>query len=94
VSISRDRSVKVYDVLGFDMIMMMKLPYTPGTAEWIFKVGSSRRLQYEPCGVACVPHFLVPVVQQDLTTVEIAGSYKAAPVLASCIGTVQHIFSC
>jgi peptidylprolyl isomerase domain and WD repeat-containing protein 1 len=42
VSISRDRSVKVYDVLGFDMIMMMKLPYTPGTAEWIFKVGSSR----------------------------------------------------
>jgi hypothetical protein len=38
VSISRDRSVKVYDVLGFDMIMMMKLPYTPGTAEWIFKV--------------------------------------------------------
>ncbi|KAF6247042.1 hypothetical protein COO60DRAFT_1649696 [Scenedesmus sp. NREL 46B-D3] len=31
------RSVKVYDVLGFDMIVMMKLPYTPGAAEWIFK---------------------------------------------------------
>ncbi|WIA40575.1 hypothetical protein OEZ86_013916 [Tetradesmus obliquus] len=41
VSISRDRSVKVYDVLGFDMIMMMKLPYTPGTAEWIFKKGDA-----------------------------------------------------
>jgi hypothetical protein len=34
----------VYDVLGFDMIVMMKLPYTPGTAEWIFKVRSSRLL--------------------------------------------------
>jgi hypothetical protein len=38
VSISRDRSVKVFDVVGFDMIMMMKLPYTPGVAEWVFKV--------------------------------------------------------
>ncbi|KAF6258211.1 hypothetical protein COO60DRAFT_1295463 [Scenedesmus sp. NREL 46B-D3] len=41
VSISRDRSVKVYDVLGFDMIVMMKLPYTPGAAEWIFKKGDA-----------------------------------------------------
>jgi peptidylprolyl isomerase domain and WD repeat-containing protein 1 len=38
VSISRDRTVKVFDVVGFDMIMMMKLTYTPGTAEWVFKV--------------------------------------------------------
>lgn len=42
VSISRDRTVKVFDVVGFDMIMMMKLPYTPGTAEWVFKVRSDR----------------------------------------------------
>jgi peptidylprolyl isomerase domain and WD repeat-containing protein 1 len=38
VSISRDRTVKVFDVVGFDMILMMKLPYTPGVAEWVFKV--------------------------------------------------------
>jgi hypothetical protein len=38
VSISRDRTGKVFDVLGFDMIMMMKLPYTPGVAEWTYKV--------------------------------------------------------
>eukprot|EP00775_Hariotina_reticulata_P004271 gene4271-4523_t len=32
---------KVFDVLGFDMIMMMKLPYTPGVAEWIYKKGDA-----------------------------------------------------
>lgn len=41
VSISRDRTVKVFDVVGFDMIMMMKLTYTPGTAEWVFKKGDA-----------------------------------------------------
>lgn len=38
VSISRDRTVKVFDVVGYDMIVMMKLQYTPGCAEWVFKV--------------------------------------------------------
>jgi peptidylprolyl isomerase domain and WD repeat-containing protein 1 len=38
VSISRDRTAKVFDVVGFDMIMMMKLTFTPGVAEWVFKV--------------------------------------------------------
>eukprot|EP00879_Flechtneria_rotunda_P025969 GHRR01027634.1.p1 GENE.GHRR01027634.1~~GHRR01027634.1.p1 ORF type:complete len:171 (+),score=45.70 GHRR01027634.1:718-1230(+) len=41
VSISHDRTVKVYDVVGFDMIMMLKLPYTPGVAEWVFKKGDA-----------------------------------------------------
>jgi hypothetical protein len=40
VSISRDGTVKVFDVLTFDMIVMMKLPYVPGVAEWLVKVGS------------------------------------------------------
>jgi hypothetical protein len=58
VSISRDRSVKVYDVLGFDMIMMMKLPYTPGTAEWIFKVrGSWCEVYCKVHGVKCTVYF-------------------------------------
>jgi len=38
VSISRDGTVKVFDVLTFDMIVMMKLPYVPGVAEWVIKV--------------------------------------------------------
>ena len=42
--------MKVFDVVGFDMIMMMKLPYTPGVAEWVFKVRAlevqSSKVQY------------------------------------------------
>lgn len=41
VSISRDRTAKVFDVVGFDMIMMMKLTFTPGVAEWVFKKGDA-----------------------------------------------------
>eukprot|EP00878_Enallax_costatus_P002186 GHUV01002357.1.p1 GENE.GHUV01002357.1~~GHUV01002357.1.p1 ORF type:complete len:625 (+),score=138.92 GHUV01002357.1:201-2075(+) len=41
VSLSHDRSVKVFDVVGFDMIMMMKLNYTPGVAAWIYKKGDA-----------------------------------------------------
>lgn len=42
VSISRDATVKVFDVLTFDMIAMMKLPYVPGVAEFIIKKGDAR----------------------------------------------------
>jgi peptidylprolyl isomerase domain and WD repeat-containing protein 1 len=42
VSISRDGTVKVFDVLTFDMIVMMKLAYVPGVAEWLIKVGGGR----------------------------------------------------
>lgn len=38
-SISRDGSVKVFDVLSFDMMAMMALPYVPSCCDWIFKVG-------------------------------------------------------
>lgn len=44
VSLSRDRTVKVFDVIGFDMIVMMKLDYTPGVAEWIFKASGCQPL--------------------------------------------------
>jgi hypothetical protein len=35
--------MQVYDVLNFDMIVMLRLPYVPGVCEWIYKVsrGSS-----------------------------------------------------
>ncbi|MEW5307627.1 MAG: hypothetical protein WDW36_010006 [Sanguina aurantia] len=42
VSISRDQTVKVYDVASFDMIVMLKLPYIPGCVEWVFKKGEAQ----------------------------------------------------
>lgn len=39
-------SLQVYDVLNFDMIVMLRLPYTPGCAEWISKVRV-----WERCGI-------------------------------------------
>ncbi|GBF99133.1 peptidyl-prolyl cis-trans isomerase [Raphidocelis subcapitata] len=41
-SVSRDGTVKVFDVLTFDMIVMMKLPYVPGVVEWLVKPGDAR----------------------------------------------------
>ncbi|CAN6455359.1 unnamed protein product [Victoria cruziana] len=38
-TISNDRSVKIYDVVNYDMMVMMRLPYTPGTVEWVYKHG-------------------------------------------------------
>lgn len=37
-SISHDRSVKVFDIRTLDMMAMLRLPFTPSCAEWIFKV--------------------------------------------------------
>ncbi len=33
-----DMYPQVYDVLNFDMIVMLRLPYVPGCCEWIYKV--------------------------------------------------------
>ncbi|GAX76906.1 hypothetical protein CEUSTIGMA_g4352.t1 [Chlamydomonas eustigma] len=41
MSWSRDRTAKVYDVLNFDMIVMLRLTYTPGCADWISKKGEA-----------------------------------------------------
>lgn len=38
-SASSDKSLKVFDVLNFDMVDMMKLDYTPSVIEWIHKPG-------------------------------------------------------
>ena len=32
---SEDKSLKIYNVLAFNMINMMKLPFVPGVCEWI-----------------------------------------------------------
>uniref|UniRef100_A0A7S3QTC1 peptidylprolyl isomerase n=1 Tax=Dunaliella tertiolecta TaxID=3047 RepID=A0A7S3QTC1_DUNTE len=41
-SLSRDKTVKVYDVLNFDMIVMIRTPFVPGCVQWIFKRGEAR----------------------------------------------------
>ncbi|XP_077230286.1 cyclophilin71 isoform X2 [Tasmannia lanceolata] len=38
-TISNDRSVKIYDVVNYDMMVMMRLPFIPGTVEWVYKQG-------------------------------------------------------
>ncbi|KAL5974606.1 cytochrome P450 monooxygenase 71 [Asimina triloba] len=38
-TISNDRSVKIYDVVNYDMMFMMRLPFVPGAIEWVYKPG-------------------------------------------------------
>ncbi|XVF69132.1 hypothetical protein PTKIN_Ptkin11bG0056200 [Pterospermum kingtungense] len=38
-TISNDHSVKVYDVVNYDMMVMLRVPYVPGAVEWVYKRG-------------------------------------------------------
>lgn len=38
-TISSDRSVKIYDVVNYDMMAMIRLPFIPGAVEWVYKQG-------------------------------------------------------
>ncbi|KAJ8749903.1 hypothetical protein K2173_013818 [Erythroxylum novogranatense] len=38
-TISDDSSVKIYDVVNYDMMAMIRLPFVPGAAEWVYKQG-------------------------------------------------------
>ncbi|KAF6168375.1 hypothetical protein GIB67_018215 [Kingdonia uniflora] len=38
-TISSDQSVKIYDVVNYDMMVMIRLPFVPGTIEWVYKQG-------------------------------------------------------
>ncbi|CAG0891986.1 unnamed protein product [Darwinula stevensoni] len=40
-SIAEDKAVKVFDVVNFDMINMMKLDYSPHCCEWIHRAGDA-----------------------------------------------------
>ncbi|GLC33697.1 Peptidylprolyl isomerase [Pleodorina starrii] len=42
VTLSRDRTVKIFDVLNFDLIVMLRLSFTPGCAAWIYKKGEAK----------------------------------------------------
>lgn len=41
-TISDDRSVKIYDVVNYDMMVMMRLPFVAGAVEWVFKHGDAK----------------------------------------------------
>ncbi|MCL7050495.1 hypothetical protein MKW94_027772 [Papaver nudicaule] len=38
-TISNDKSVKIYDVVNYDMMVMVRLPFVPGAVEWVYKQG-------------------------------------------------------
>lgn len=38
-TISSDQSVKIYDVVNYDMMVMLRLPFVPGAVEWVYKQG-------------------------------------------------------
>ncbi|XP_028401226.1 peptidylprolyl isomerase domain and WD repeat-containing protein 1-like [Dendronephthya gigantea] len=40
-SVANDKSLKVFDVVNFDMINMMKIGYEPGQCEWIYSRGAA-----------------------------------------------------
>lgn len=40
-STALDKSLKVFDVINFDMINMLRLAYVPGQCEWIFPPGAA-----------------------------------------------------
>ena len=41
-TISDDQSVKIYDVVNYDMMVMMRLPYVAGAVEWVFRHGDAK----------------------------------------------------
>mmetsp|Transcript_12389 Transcript_12389/g.34796 ORF Transcript_12389/g.34796 Transcript_12389/m.34796 type:complete len:620 (-) Transcript_12389:303-2162(-) len=41
-SISKDKTVKIFDVASFDLIVMLKLEFVPEAAEWIFEKGQAQ----------------------------------------------------
>lgn len=38
-TISNDPFIKIYDVVNYDMMFMMRLPYVPGAVEWVYRQG-------------------------------------------------------
>ncbi|KAL2608859.1 hypothetical protein R1flu_027432 [Riccia fluitans] len=40
-TISTDHAAKIYDVVNYDMMAMLKLQFVPGAIEWVYKVGDA-----------------------------------------------------
>ncbi|KAJ7947957.1 putative Peptidyl-prolyl cis-trans isomerase [Quillaja saponaria] len=43
-TISNDSSVKIYDVVNYDMMVMIRLPFVPGSIEWVYKQGDVKAM--------------------------------------------------
>ncbi|KAF4385461.1 hypothetical protein G4B88_005793 [Cannabis sativa] len=41
-TISNDHAVKIYDVVNYDMMVMIRLSFTPGAVEWVYKQGDAK----------------------------------------------------
>jgi peptidylprolyl isomerase domain and WD repeat-containing protein 1 len=41
-TISDDNSAKVYDVVNYDMMSMLRLSFVPGAIEWVCKQGDAK----------------------------------------------------
>eukprot|EP00250_Pteridium_aquilinum_P011322 c19990_g2_i1 orf=539-2413(-) len=41
-TISSDKAAKVFDVVNYDMMLMIRLDYIPGAVEWAFKQGDAK----------------------------------------------------
>ena len=47
VTFSHDQSMKIFDVINFDMMHMLQLPFVPAAAEWVYRVRDSLRHAYQ-----------------------------------------------
>ena len=41
-TISNDVAVKIYDVVNYDMMVMIRLSFIPGAVEWVYKQGDAK----------------------------------------------------
>lgn len=41
-TISNDHAVKIYDVVNYDMMVMIRIPFIPGAVEWVYKQGDAK----------------------------------------------------
>ena len=65
VTFSHDQSMKIFDVVNFDMMHMLQLPFVPAAAEWVYRVRGhvlnclqDPHVQYK-CGTALAAAHLV-----------------------------------
>jgi WD40 repeat protein len=41
-TVSRDGTAKVFDILTFDMVLMLKLDFVPSVCEWMYRVNEAK----------------------------------------------------
>eukprot|EP01104_Vermistella_antarctica_P017578 TRINITY_DN6243_c0_g1_i1.p1 TRINITY_DN6243_c0_g1~~TRINITY_DN6243_c0_g1_i1.p1 ORF type:complete len:636 (+),score=170.85 TRINITY_DN6243_c0_g1_i1:96-2003(+) len=88
-SASVDKTVKVYDVVNFDMINMFELDYVPSAVEWIFKSGTARPVF--ACTDSESPSIRIyDAKNTDNTCMVTLDSVHGAPVSLIAYNSVHH----